>query len=107
MQNNNANQADTRGQTIFSHAPPPPQVVDAGKWVKIITSVLGTFIVLCGIVWGAATIVANTTSHAEFVHAEDRILEIEKNDIRQTVLLENIAEALKNINEKMDNFISK
>jgi hypothetical protein len=84
--------------------PPAPtkQGLDFGKVVKAVTAILGTLVLLGGLVWGAAWLLAGMASESDLDAVEDRVETVEKNDIRQTIILEQIKEAIDKIDKKLD-----
>ena len=84
----------------------PPQrrgnSTDIWKILKGIGGIIATLVLLGGLVWGSAVMFAGMASDEDLDKVEDRIELVEKHDIRQTIILEQIQETLKKISEKLD-----
>lgn len=75
---------------------------DIWKILKGISGILATLVLLGGLVWGAAFLFAGMASDDDLDAVEDRIIVVEKNDIKQTLILEQIKESLVKIEGKLD-----
>ncbi len=80
---------------------------DVVAWIKGITAIVGTLVVLGGIIWGAANVMNGFASDGELDDVEDRVELIEKNDLVQTVILEQIRGTLEKIEQKLDKALDK
>ena len=89
------------------HPPHLRNQTDIWKVTKGIGGIIATLVLLGGLIWGAAFMIAGMASDEDLDKVEDRIELVEKNDIRQTVILEQIKEALEVINGKLDKALKK
>lgn len=103
------NKSKYNGEVRYANPgmPPVKTGVDISKWLKSIGTIIGTLVLLGGLVWGSATLVAGMASEEELEEVEDRIELVEKNDLVQTVILEQIKDSLEKIESKLDTILDK
>jgi hypothetical protein len=94
--------ADRKGTS-----PPQNQGADIWKILRGVGGIIATLALLGGLVWGTAFMFAGMASDEDLDKVEDRVELVEKNDIRQTVVLEQIKEALETISGKLDEALKK
>lgn len=82
-------------------------VVGAAGWVKIVGGSIATIVLLSGLIWGAAMMFAGMASDDDVSTVRSRVEQIEKNDLVQTILLENIKNTLDKVEKKLDEVLSK
>lgn len=98
---------DSRTKGVASPARPGSSSVDVFKLFKLIGTVIGTLVLLGGLVWGAAMLAAGTATDDDLEKVKNRIELVEKNDLVQTVILEQINDTLQKIEQKLDKALDK
>ena len=83
------------------------QSTDIWKILKGIGGIIATLALLGGLVWGSATLFAGTASDDDLDTLRSRVELVEKNDIKQTLILEYIKETLDEVEEKLDRVLEK
>ena len=78
---------------------------DVWKVIRGITAVVTTIVMLSGLIWGGATLFAGTASDGDLDTVKDRVEELEKHDVKQTLIMEYIKESLEKIDKKLDKLI--
>lgn len=95
------------GRSVYPPAPPfDREETGINKVIKGISGILGILILLGGLVWAAATLSTSMVSDEELEEVEDRLELVEKNDLVQTVVLEQIKSTLHKIEKKLDRVLS-
>ena len=87
--------------------PPHLPREDIWKILKGIGGIIATLALLGGLVWGTATLFAGTASEDELDELDERVELVEKNDIRQTILLEHIKFTLDKVEGKLDKALGR
>lgn len=104
---NNEDYGNEMKYGIPVHPPHTKTAPDIFKWIRAIGAAIATLALLGGLVWGAAFMFAGMASDSDLDKVEDRVEQVEKNDIRQTIILEQIKKALEKIDEKLDKALKK
>lgn len=80
---------------------------DIWKILKGIRVIVAIIVLLFGVVWGGATIYAGTASDDDLDILETRVEMVEKNAIKQTLLLEYIKETVDKFEKKLDRVLER
>lgn len=80
---------------------------DLYKWLKIISTGIGIIAAIAGTSWAVANLMLSFSTKDDNDRLKERVEIVEKSDVAQTVILENIKESIDRIEHKIDKILEK